>query len=310
MEHSLPSQHRQRFRRVRWVAFSLSLLFLATGLGTWLIAGALVASANQAVGDAPPDFPFRATKIASESGSQIATWYTDSPNSVATVVLVHGIHGNRKKLLKRARLLINEGYSVVLIDLQAHGESPGRLITLGHLERHDVQAAVTFARQKNPQHRVGVIGISLGGASAVLGSPLKVDAMVLESVFPTIEEAVGDRVQARLGPLSCLISPLLLCQIQPRLGVSASELRPIEHISEVACPLMIASGDRDPHTTIAETRRLFAAAAEPKQLVVFQGARHQDLLEQNPPLYEEQVLTFLDQYLGNRPEPVASAQGE
>ncbi len=311
MEHRLPSQPRVRtFRRVRWIAFSLSLLFLAVGLASWLIAGALVASANQVVGEAPPDFPFVAAKIPSDSGSQIATWYTNSPDSVATVVLVHGIHGNRKKLLKRAKLLINEGYAVVLIDLQAHGESPGRLITLGHLERHDVQAAVEFARQKNPKHRVGVIGISLGGASAVLGSPLKVDAMVLESVFPTIEEAVGDRVQAKLGPLSCLISPLLLCQIQPRLGVSADRLRPIEHIGEVACPLLIASGDRDPHTTIAETRRLFAAASEPKQLVVFQGARHQDLLEQNPPLYENEVLTFLDQYLLAQPDPVSSARSE
>ena len=286
-----------RLRRVRWIAFSITMMFLGLGLGSWLIAGALVASANQVVGAVPAEFPFVVTTIPSESGSQIATWYTNSPDSVATIVLVHGIHGNRKKLLKRAKLLINEGYAVVLIDLQAHGESPGRQITLGHLERHDVQAAVEFARKQNPSHRVGVIGISLGGASAVLGSPMQADAMVLESVFPTIEEAVNDRVQVRLGPLCHLISPMLLCQIPPRLGISASCLRPIDRIADLDCPVLIVSGDRDRMTTIDETRRLFDAADEPKQLVIFPGARHQDLLEQNPPLYEEEVLSFLDRYL-------------
>ncbi|MDG2359568.1 MAG: hypothetical protein P8M20_07945 [Planctomycetaceae bacterium] len=64
-------------------------------------------------------------------------------------------------------LLHGEGYSVVMIDLQAHGEIFGTQITSGHLEKHDARAAVEFARN---QHSNESIGVSLGGAYALLAS--------------------------------------------------------------------------------------------------------------------------------------------
>jgi len=47
-------------------------------------------------------------------------------------------------------------------------ESPGERITFGHLEALDAEAAVEFARQRAPSERLAVIGISLGGAAALL----------------------------------------------------------------------------------------------------------------------------------------------
>lgn len=66
-------------------------------------------------------------------------------------------------MLDRARWLHDEGYSSLLIDLQAHGESTGNHITGGYLEKHDVASAVKFARNRHPTESIGVIGVSLGG---------------------------------------------------------------------------------------------------------------------------------------------------
>ena len=201
-------------------------------------------------------------------------------------------------MLGRARFLYERGYAVLLVDMQAHGESQGENITIGHLEKLDVVAAVDFIKQNQPDHQIGIIGWSLGGASTLLGSPLDVDAIVLESVYPTITDAVYDRVAIRIGPLKHVVAPALLCQLYPRLGISPVDLRPIDFIDKVDCPLLMLAGDADLHTPIAETEQMFAQAVEPKELVVFPGAKHEDLFEFDRDLYSSSVGVFFDNHLG------------
>ena len=96
--------------------------------------------------------------------------------------------------------------------------------------------------------------------------------------------------------LSHILAPALLIQLKPRLGFSPSQLCPIDHIHEVGCPVLVASGDCDDHTTLAETKRLYEAAREPKQLAIFKGAAHNDLLRYDRDKYQE-IVAFLDAHL-------------
>ena len=247
-------------------------------------------------GPPPSGLGMETISIPSGSGRELAGWYAPREGASATVLLLHPFRGDRRAMLERATLLLEAGYAVLLIDLQAHGESPGEQITMGFREREDVIAAVGFIRETSPEHRIGVIGWSLGGASALLASPLEIDALVLESVFPSLEEAIHNRVSQRLGVLNQILAPVLLTQLEPRLGFDPSDVCPIERISQVGCPVLVASGDQDRHTTLSETERLFAAAREPKQLVIFPGAEHVDLLNDDPQKYRE-IVAFLDRHL-------------
>ncbi|MEZ6062989.1 MAG: alpha/beta hydrolase [Planctomycetaceae bacterium] len=231
---------------------------------------------------------------------------TDDAKGV--VVLVHGIRGSRRAMVRRAELLRANGYCSVLIDLQGHGESSGDQITVGHLERHDVRAAVEYARREHPGQPIGVIGVSLGGASALLASPLGIDAIVLESVYSDIDRAINNRVAASLGPLAWLPAQLLLIQLKPRLGVSPSELRPIDHLAGVGCPVFLISGSDDYHTTAAETAEMFERAQEPKELWMVAGAAHVDLLAASPEVYSKRVIRFLDKHMSRTPLNGQSAE--
>ena len=291
----LCGQSKMKWKRIRrWSFVILVVLVLAFGAVSWFVCEALVAPANRPVGPPPGDLSAESINIPSDSGSSLAAWFVPCNNSTATIILLHPVRSNRRSMVGRAKLLRDAGYSTLLVDLQAHGESPGEHITAGFLERHDVAAAVQFVRSQDPDQKIGVVGCSLGGAATLLAAPLEIDALVLESVYPTITDAIHDRISMRLGPLHYVLAPALLVQLKPRLGISPSQLRPIDNIATVDCPVLVAAGDLDLHTTLAETKRLYNTAVEPKQLVIFNGAAHTDLLTHDPVKYRNDVVGFLD----------------
>jgi fermentation-respiration switch protein FrsA (DUF1100 family) len=206
-------------------------------------------------------------------------------------------------MVSRAKLLMGHGFSVLLIDLQAHGETPGEAITFGLRESRDVAAARGWIRRRAPERRVGVIGCSLGGASVLLGAqPAGFDAVVLEAVYPRISRAVENRVRIRLGPLAPILSPLLLVQLEPRLHIELSALEPIRSIGRLGSPVLVVAGSKDEHTTLAESQELFDAASAPKAMWVVEGAQHQDFLAYDPRGYDAHVVEFLIETLGITPE--------
>jgi len=199
-------------------------------------------------------------------------------------------------MVDRARFLQHAGYSVLLIDFQATGETKGDHITFGWKESRDVLAATDFIRRTRPTDRVAIIGSSLGGVAALLATPpLKVDALLLEEVYTTIEIATRNRMENYLGGVGRFLTPLLLNQLQWRLGVSASQLRPVDHIGDVQCPVFVMSGEKDRNTRTADTRMLFERARSPKQLWSVPNAGHVDLHQAARVDYESRVLAFLKQ---------------
>jgi hypothetical protein len=189
----------------------MSIIWLGSGiilLGAVLLSGAVIAAgmflswpARVVIGLPPPELHTENVAISSASGATLHGWFVAGRPGGGAVVLMHGVRSNRLSMIRRARLLNAEGFSILLFDFQAHGESTGTRITFGHLEGMDASSAVAFVRHRLPAERVGAIGTSLGGAAALLGpEPLPVDALVLESVYPDIEAATANRIQMPLVP--------------------------------------------------------------------------------------------------------------
>lgn len=238
-------------------------------------------------------------------GHSSAGWWIDQGRDAPVVLLLHGVRATRASMVGRANLLTAHGFSVLMIDLQAHGETPGEAITMGLRESEDARAALDWIRKSAPSRRVGVVGSSLGGASVLLGpQPAGFDAVVLEAVYPSISAAVENRMRIRFGPLAPFFAPLLLAQLRPRLGVSPSQLEPIRFIDEIQAPVLVVAGSRDRHTTLADSEALFRAAAEPKRIWVVKGAAHEDFLKFDPQGYESEVIGFLSERLKPAPATI------
>jgi uncharacterized protein len=289
---------------MRWVTITLATL-VGAGVICVLAVGWLLAHPVQTrIGNPPADLNAEPVTFASDSGSSVHGWWCPIGNASGAVLLLPGIRANRLSMVDRARFLRTAGYSVLLIDFQATGESKGDHITFGWKESPDVLAAVSFLRQVDPTGRVAIIGSSLGGVAALLATPpLKVDALVLEEVYPTIEIATRNRMENYLGAFGRVLTPVLLNQLQWRLGVSPSQLRPVDHISSVDCPLFVLSGEKDRNTRRPDTRMLVERVRTPKQVWFVPNAGHVDLHRAARQEYETRVLAFLARMRRSTTEP-------
>ena len=273
--------------------YLLIALLLVAGLvyvtGTLLAKPVLVE-----IGAGPDDLPVESISLPSESGSQLAGWFSPGKADHGAIVMAHGVRSNRLALLERARFLQAAGYSVLLFDFQAHGESPGEHITFGHLEARDMNAMVAYMQQRLPDEKLAVLGISLGGASTLLSNaPANANALILEAVYSDLERAVGNRIAVRLGSLGYKLAPLLLWQTRMRLGFDAASLSPVERAKLVQVPAFVIGGAEDRRTLVKETRLIHANLAGDKQLWILDGAGHQDFHLYQTAEYERRVLAFL-----------------
>ena len=266
---------------------------LVLGAGAMFGFGSsLINPAYTSAGDPDPALFATPVLIPNQKG-YVAGWVARGAGHGA-VLLLHGFRANRRSMQARALFLNRLGYTVLLVDLPGHGESAGQHITFGAHEADGVRAALAWLKRNLPGEKIGVIGSSLGAAALVLSKPGdQIDALVIEAMYPTIAEATENRLAMRAGIVGRWAAPLLLMQLPWRTGVTVEQLRPIDAMAALACPVFVIAGAEDRHTTAAETRRIFAAAHEPKQLWLVDGAAHVDLHAAARAEYEKRVGNFL-----------------
>jgi len=267
----------------------ITLLILTLMLvGVSLAAGEyLTRPVRTAIGALPGGLNAETVTIPFGEGQLLAGWFLPGRANEGAVLMLHGVRGNRLQMLARASWLQREGVASLIVDLPAHGESSGERISFGRYEAKGADAALAWLRARLPGEKVGAIGVSLGGASLLFAQRQpELDTLVLESVYPTIADAVQDRLAMRLGPLG--------------LGFGTAHLRPIDAIASVRAPLLVASGIEDLHTRWPETEALFGAAHEPKALWPVQGAAHVDLYEFDAAAYEARLGPWLHAHLRKR----------
>jgi alpha-beta hydrolase superfamily lysophospholipase len=283
----------------RWVFAFLSLAIIGLA-GLWLVGSFLMRPSPSHV--APAMAPARDVQLRASDGLAIAATYWPGKDAHApAVLLLHGNGASRGAEVSTAEWLSQQGYAVLTIDFRGHGESASASHSFGLLEARDAAAAFAWLKSRQNGAPVAVIGISLGGAAALIGEsgPLPAQAFILQAVYPDIRHAIRNRLVAtgRISPFGWL-EPLLSYQAKLRLGVWPDALAPIRAVHRLRCPMLVIGGTEDRYTPPAETRALYDAVSGPKRLWWSVGADHAATSHDESPAYRAALLAFLHQAIG------------
>jgi pimeloyl-ACP methyl ester carboxylesterase len=212
----------------------------------------------------------------------------------AMVIMGHGLGENRMRFLPVAEILARHGYGSLFFDWRAHGDSDGSTSTWSDHEQRDFAAAVEFASHRPDvvQGRIAGLGFSVGASTVAVEAARdpRVRAVILEAVYTSFEDEMRDKMGKR-GALS-----LWPTRVAARYaGVDYERIRPIDHIAQIGPrPLLFIAGTRDRDTAVAVVERVFAAATEPKQMWIVEGAEHGEYRAVAPAEYERTLVGFLD----------------
>ncbi len=191
-------------------------------------------------------------------GLRLRAWYAPPQPRHAVVIVFSGNAGNRADRAPIGTGLTATGLGVLLTDYRGYGGNPGHPTEDG-LAR-DAQAAAAYVRERTPGSPLVYLGESLGAAVAIqMAGADPPAAVVLRSPFTSLAD-IG-RVHYPWLPVGFLLK---------------DRYRSDERIGSVRVPTLVIAGDADSIVPISQSRKIFAAAPGPKQLVVIAGADHND----------------------------------
>ncbi|MGY2438535.1 alpha/beta hydrolase [Pseudomonas sp. SDO52101_S400] len=205
------------------------------------------------------------------AGQNIHAWWwpAERPNAPA-ILYLHGVRWNLTGQLFRIEQLRAAGYSVLAIDYRGFGQSHGDLPSESTVYEDARVAWERFQQlQPDPDKRL-IYGHSLGGAVAIdlaaeLGrnatrnhTPLPVRGLVIESTFTSLADVAAAVANTSL-PVRWLLS---------------QKFDSIDKIADIHMPLLVVHGLADAFVPSRFSEQLFAAARQPKRLLLVPGGTH------------------------------------
>lgn len=239
-------------------------------------------------------------------GVKLKSWLVKKSNEKA-VVLIHGYTSSKwdedyiKPVLS---ILAKAGYTVLVPDMRAHGESGGEITTLGYLESRDVVGLVNYLR-KMGYKKICLYGFSMGGAISIMtASKESVDAVVLDSPYVSVKESGRRWINRIRGPLRYLLQltyPLIVSRVVRLMKEKVGEEFGVEtlvmyqYARNIKSPVLLIAPLRDDLISTEEYKRLAEElkAGSPQVETWFVDTVHVHAVQDHPREYEEKVLQFL-----------------
>lgn len=167
--------------------------------------------------------------------------------------------------------------ALLVVDYPGYGASEGRATEAAFYIAADLAYAALAARPGVDPARVRVYGRSLGSAAATyVAANHPVAGLILESPFTNAREMS----RRHYAPF-----PRFLIRLR---------LDNLDMITRVRCPVLILHGTEDRLVPLEMGRRVAAAVPGPVELVVIEGAGHNDTYDMGGVAYRNKLWEFLD----------------
>lgn len=273
--------------------------------------------------DAQPQFDV--VDITASDGIRLVGHCLDvNPESNNWLVMAHGLGGGWKSCLGVARHFAEKGFKLLLVEMRAQGESGGKVMGAGHLERRDLiewcqwlvaqktPAPAGEPAEKAPQLSIVLMGQSLGAAAAIEACgekdlPAQVKCVVSDSAFADFwNQAIFFMGSMGLNGKAVTPHPILdLVRVMFRSrkgGYDFADASAVKAIAHAQAPVLLLHGEDDQLVPPFNVERLDeaaggAAAGENHQKVRIPSAGHCCAAGAAPEAYYGAVFSFIEKHL-------------
>lgn len=218
--------------------------------------------------------------IESRDGLKLKGYYLEAENPKRIAALFHGWRGSwGHDFGPCIRWLYEEGTSLLLVDQRAQGESEGRYMGFGVLEREDCHAWMDWLIKRNQGGLpVYLYGVSMGAATVLMAAgeelPGDVKGIIADCGFTSPYEMVYRFGKMNFKLTEHPVMDQLNWLFKRRAGYGLKEYSTLEAMGHCRVPVLFIHGKADTFVPYEMTVRNYEACTAQKKLLLVEGADH------------------------------------
>jgi dienelactone hydrolase len=283
------------------VSLSVALISLPALMGVLFTIGLLYVPCGAS--SATPDdygYNFEDVTIQARAGGSFHGYFIPGSDGAA-VIIPPALASGRGSRLDEAVVLAKHGYSVFIFESRrCAGMGP---LSLGYKEVDEVADALAYvqARPEVDPDRIGILGFSSAGATAVMAAARlpALQAVVAEGGYGDFAgETLTPGRQNKRWATYFEIVYYWAVRVTYRIitGLNIDKLSPRDVIADISPrPVLLIYGSRE--VSLVGGRAQKAAGGNNATLWIVEGAGHGNYLQVAPEAYKARVVSFFDQAL-------------
>ncbi len=215
------------------------------------------------------------------------------------VICVHGFTGSGKKdFASLAQAYYKNGYNVLLVDNRAHGQSEGKYVGFGVLDRFDLRNWVKYVINRFGSNvQIFLHGISMGAATVLMASsimPKNVRGIIADCGFTSVYE-IFEYVLKRdyhLPKFPIIYLTNIMSKI--RAGYGYKDVNTTAEIARSDIPILFIHGENDEFVPLWMTMKNYSHCKAYKELFIVRESEHAESHYIDKKGYERRILTFIE----------------
>ena len=237
--------------------------------------------------------------VMSEDGLRLhGTWFPRG-DCKKVVICFHGYTSQgMKDYIGLSGYYLNHGYSMLLVDERAHGESEGKYIGFGCLDRQDALKWIDWVIRKcGEDTEILLHGTSMGAATVLMTSglelPAQVKGIISDCAFTSPKE-VFSHVLKSMYHMPAFPTMQLADFLNRKLsGYGLDECNAAREVKKAKVPILFIHGSGDTFVPCSMCETIYENCASPKKKLIVEGAAHAESYYKDTDAYENALTEFI-----------------
>lgn len=241
--------------------------------------------------------------ITKKDGLKLVGHYLSNDNNKLAIV-VHGYGADYREMQKYAKYFLDKNYDILAVENRTHGNSEGRMMGMGWLDRLDLLQWIDLMVEKNPNYQIVLMGLSMGASTVCMVSgeqlPSNVKAIISDCAYANAYDEFKYVFKSKAHLPAWPILNIFNLYLKSSYKFDLKEADAAKQLKKCKLPVLFIHGDADKFVPVENVYKLSKALPdEQKQVYVVGGADHAMSYPLAELDYEMQLKKFLNKYIKN-----------
>lgn len=244
--------------------------------------------------------PHKDVFITSKDGLRLHATYFPKEGSNKVVICFHGYTSEgMKDYIGLSDYYRRNNFGMLLVDERAHGQSEGKYIGFGCLDRIDALCWIDWILQEcGKQVQILLHGDSMGGATVLMTSgldlPSQVKGIISDCGFTSPKEVFTHVLHTMYHLPAFPIIQIADWINRKKAGYGMDECNAAREVRKAKVPILLIHGDADSFVPSSMCEKIYENCASSKQKLIVKGASHAESYYKDMEAYEKALDNFIE----------------